>query len=159
MRSVTEMVTIRPARPADAVVASALASAAKAKWPYPQEWLEEWTGHLTITEAYLASACGFIAEQRTTAVGVCAVTFNTGTGSLDHLWVAPAHERQGIGSRLLAHAVKATRRAGCLVLEIVSDPFAEPFYLKAGARRVGAIPAPMAGAPDRILPRLHLTLV
>ena len=150
--------TIRPTQPADAVAASALAKDAKSKWGYPPEWLAEWASDLTITEAYLASASGFIAEEGTTAVGVCAVTFNGATASLDHLWVAPARERQGIGGLLLVHAVDAARRAGCAVLEVVSDPFAEPFYVKAGAQRAGTTPAPMPGAPDRILPRLRLML-
>lgn len=42
--------------------------------------------------------------------------------------------------------------------ESSSDPFAEPFYLKLGARRIGAVPAPMPGAPGRVLPVLEFNL-
>jgi len=39
---------------------------------------------------------------------------------------------------------------------VVTDPHAEPFYLRLGARRVGEIAAPMPGAPERKLPLLEL---
>ncbi len=38
---------------------------------------------------------------------------------------------------------------------VASDPGAETFYTRLGARRVGTDPAPMPGAPDRILPVLQ----
>lgn len=40
---------------------------------------------------------------------------------------------------------------------MLSDPFAEAFYLRLGARRVGSVPAPMPGAPERLLPELEFT--
>jgi hypothetical protein len=44
------------------------------------------------------------------------------------------------------------------VVEIVAEPNATGFYEKLGARRVGAIPAPMPGAPDRELPLYEIVL-
>jgi len=38
-------------------------------------------------------------------------------------------------------------------------PSSEAFYLRYGAVRVGAVPAPMPGAPDRALPQLRFTEV
>lgn len=60
---------------------------------------------------------------------------------------------QGIGAQLLAHAVLTMRRDGAGMLRIASDPNAEGFYVKMGARRVGEVPS----RPDgRRLPLLVL---
>ncbi|MCB9089707.1 MAG: GNAT family N-acetyltransferase [Calditrichae bacterium] len=46
---------------------------------------------------------------------------------------------QGAGARLFRHAVAALASHGIKHLKIVSDPHAEGFYQKMGARRVGAV--------------------
>jgi hypothetical protein len=56
--------------------------------------------------------------------------------------------------RAIAHA----REYGGCVFRIESDPYAESFYRSLGAERVGLVPAPMPGAPDRTLPLLVLDL-
>jgi hypothetical protein len=47
---------------------------------------------------------------------------------------------------------KALVHSGCRIL---SDPYAEPFYLKLGARRIGEVASPMEGAPSRTLPLME----
>ena len=75
---------------------------------------------------------------------------------LEHLWVHPDWLRRGIGRALLARAMEAAAEKGEAALLIDADPHAEAFYLAAGAQRVGAVAAPIAGQPDRVLPRLLL---
>ena len=56
---------------------------------------------------------------------------------MEHLWLAPAHIRQGLGRELFQAAVAVARTRGIAEFHIKSDLNAEPFYLKMGAVRVG----------------------
>jgi hypothetical protein len=62
---------------------------------------------------------------------------------------------QGIGRWMLSDAVRRVRALRPGPLRIASDPHAEGFYLKMGARRVGALPADVEGT-KRELPLLEL---
>ena len=83
------------------------------------------------------------------------VSIDSSPWELEHLWVHPDWLRRGIGRALLARHGSG-RREGEAALLIDADPHAEAFYLAAGAQRVGAVAAPIAGQPDRVLPRLLL---
>jgi GNAT superfamily N-acetyltransferase len=72
---------------------------------------------------------------------------------LEHCWVQPARIGHGVGARLLAHAVTTCRAAGASTLRIASDPFAEGFYRRMGARPAGTVPSTPRG---RTLPLLTL---
>jgi GNAT superfamily N-acetyltransferase len=76
---------------------------------------------------------------------------------LDLLFVEPALIRRGVGAQLLAHARAEARALGYDRLIIESDPGAEPFYLRAGARRIGTIEKTVEAG--RLLPVLELELV
>jgi hypothetical protein len=52
---------------------------------------------------------------------------------------------QGIGRSLFLHAVDRAKHLGFKKLEIESDPNAEGFYLRMGARRVGLNASEVAG--------------
>ena len=70
-------------------------------------------------------------------VGVCALVCTDARCTLEHFWVEPAHHGRGVGRTLFAHAVRVARSRGAARIRIVSDPFAEGFYLRLGAERVG----------------------
>jgi len=72
---------------------------------------------------------------------------------LEHCWVLPARIGHGVGARLLAHALATSRAARARTLSIASDPFAEGFYRRMGARPAGTVPSTPRG---RTLPRLLL---
>ncbi len=74
---------------------------------------------------------------------------------LDHLWVDPQHIGTGVGKLLFDHAAHTARLLGGSVLIIVSDPHAEGFYLRMGARRVDEVPSKPEG---RTLPLLAVEL-
>ncbi|MEO6444863.1 MAG: GNAT family N-acetyltransferase [Gemmatimonadaceae bacterium] len=78
--------------------------------------------------------------------------------SVEHLWIAPEHHRRGIGGALLERALAVASDAGVASVRVESDPNAEPFYVRRGARRVGLTPAPMPGEPNRMLPVLEFVL-
>jgi ribosomal protein S18 acetylase RimI-like enzyme len=137
---------------------SELAFRAKAQWGYPEEWLRLWRGDLTLTPEYLAAYPGFVALDCGRPVGCCVAEVRGREASLEHLWIAPECQRRGIGRMLVGAALDIAAAAGVSRVAVIADPFAEPFYLRLGAFRTGEVPAPMPGAPDRVLPRLEFVV-
>jgi GNAT superfamily N-acetyltransferase len=150
---------IRRARADEADALTAIAHAAKRHWGYPEAWIAQWRDALTLTPAYVADHSVFVAAQ---ADGdrPCGFYALAGQGSdavLDHLWMEPAWMGRGIGRALLRHAMETARAQGAARLEIDSDPHAEEFYLRMGARRIGEVRADVDGV-QRVLPRLEVAL-
>jgi GNAT superfamily N-acetyltransferase len=150
---------IRPARPADTATLTAIAHAAKRVWSYPEAVLAAWSPLLTITPTDLVVLDVFVATNGQALLGFGAIDAALPEPALEHLWVVPAAMRRGVGSALFAHAAAVARARGGCALCIEADPFAEPFYLRLGAVRVGALPAPILGAPQRVLPLLRFALI
>ena len=76
---------------------------------------------------------------------------------LDHLWVLPDVIRSGIGRELFEHAEKIARTNGVTRLVIESDPHAEGFYQRMGAKTIGHTGSAIAGV-SRQLPRMEKAL-
>jgi GNAT superfamily N-acetyltransferase len=148
------LLLIRRAVEHEASALSAIAMAAKAHWPYTAAQLEAWRGDLTIAAELIASSPIFVAELKGEIAGFYSLSEEAGIWSLEHLWVAPGCMRRGLGRALLSHAVEFAAQSGAAVLAIDADPYAEPFYIACGARRVGAIAAPIEGQPARERPQL-----
>jgi GNAT superfamily N-acetyltransferase len=149
-----ELVIAR-ARPADAEALTLLAHAAKRHWRYAEADIARWKAGLTMTPDFIANHAVYRATMGGDAVGFYALTGDGATRVLEHFWVAPTRIGTGIGRLLFAHAKAEVAAQGVTTLRIESDPNAEGFYLKAGARRVGEVPSTPAG---RTLPLLVLTL-
>ena len=147
---------IRRAEPSEAGELTRLARAAKASWGYPAEWLEAWREELTLTGDYLAQNEVFVADTGDGLAGVAALERVRGEAVLEHVWVAPRHQRQGIGEALVRHALARASAAGDRTVRVTSDPQALGFYERLGARLAGSTPAPMPGMPERALPVLEL---
>jgi predicted N-acetyltransferase YhbS len=146
-------VEIRRARARDARDLSRIAHAAKAHWGYPEVWLRLWHHELTLTPRFIEEHDVFCALRDGWIVGFYALSRDGPAFELEHLWVDPDDIGSGIGASLLRDAVERVRAAGGAVLRIVSDPNAEEFYRRMGARRVGEAAATPAG---RMLPILVL---
>jgi len=143
---------IRAPRASDAKALTDLAQRAKAHWGYPAEWLQMWNGELTISGDYLLAHRSFVADSGGKKVGLCVLEIRGKHAELGHVWVAPECHRMGIGTALVARALEAAAKAGVRSVTILSDPFAEGFYTRLGARKLREQPAPMPGAPDRVMP-------
>jgi predicted N-acetyltransferase YhbS len=152
-----EGVTLRAATPADAAAVTAVARAAKAHWGYPPAWMEAWDGELTMTPEYLERHRAWCAVVSGDVVGFCALEEQGESWQLEYLWVSPGHHGSGIGRALVQAARAEAARVRPAEIRVVSDPHALPFYERLGARRVGSLPAPMPGAPERALPVLLLS--
>jgi ribosomal protein S18 acetylase RimI-like enzyme len=144
-------IKIRPAHYKESALLTDLAMRAKARWGYPKEWLTLWTEQLTVTSEYIQRHSVLIAEHLDAVVGMCALEERGDYWQLEHVWIDPAFQRQGIGRQLVTCALDLARaRPG--PVRLVADPYAREFYLGLGAREVGSVPAPMDGAPERTLP-------
>ncbi len=70
---------------------------------------------------------------------------------LEHLWVLPAWIGTGLGRTLFEHAMRRAAELGASLVRIESDPNAEGFYRRMGARRVGENVYELEGR-ERVLP-------
>lgn len=151
-----------PAKPGDAPTLTRIAFAAKAHWGYPAAWLAEWEPGLRVTPEFLAANEVFVARPSAGGAGeilgwAALVAAADGALWLDHLWVQPAAMGRGVGRVLFEHAVARARARGFASLRIESDPHAEPFYQRMGARRTGLAISMVQGTP-RALPLLEHSL-
>jgi GNAT superfamily N-acetyltransferase len=147
------VVALRAALPAEHEALSAIARAAKAHWGYPAEWLELWRDDLAISAERIARGGVVCAARGAEPVGWAALDASADPAELEALWVHPAVMGLGIGRRLFARIAADARALGTSRLRVESDPNAEAFYLRMGARRVGDVPSLPAG---RRLPVLDL---
>jgi GNAT superfamily N-acetyltransferase len=148
-------VTIRPARPEEGEVLTRLVLAAKRHWGYSEDLISLWEKDLTITAEFISANSVFVADVDGRPRGVFAVRFEEPSAELEHLWVEPGHMEKGLGRDLMLRAIEVARSGGVRSLIIVSDPHAEDFYRRMGAKRVGAV----ASLPEgRTLPKLVLDL-
>ncbi|MDQ3634639.1 MAG: GNAT family N-acetyltransferase, partial [Acidobacteriota bacterium] len=69
----------------------------------------------------------------------------------------PANIGSGIGRKLFAHALEKSASLNAKKLNIKSDPNAEGFYKKMGAKRIGDVVSEIEGN-ERILPLMQLIL-
>lgn len=76
---------------------------------------------------------------------------------LDNLWVLPEFMGQGIGKQLFQHALERCRARSVSILKIESDPNAQSFYEKMGARKVAEHRSEVDGQP-RALPVMEVAL-
>ena len=135
---------IRPARPEEADALSRLAQESKAVWDYSEEQLAVFRRELTLLAEETLPHHAHVLESEAGAL----LGFYT-----EHLFVAPDAQRGGYGRQLLVHAAERARALGHTSVVIQSDPNAEGFYLRQGARLVRRIPSSI---PGRSIPFLEL---
>ena len=151
--SVTGMATIRLARPEEAAALTALCIRSKAHWGYDARFMRQAAAALTISAGMIEAGRVLVAEsQGGNLLGVAAVEELDTAGGFDLalLFVEPAAIRTGIGHALFAACVRVAATEGGKCLSILADPFAEAFYKKLGAVRIGE--APSDAIPGRMLP-------
>jgi len=81
---------------------------------------------------------------------------SAGKFDLSRLFIQPEAIRTGIGRALFEAAVALAKADGGTRLSILSDPFAEAFYVRLGAVKIGE--APSDAIPDRLLPLLEYAI-
>ena len=125
-------VAIRQAISRDArSIATVMVEATRTAMPYlpelyTDEQMLEW-----ITNSVLPRAQVHVAERNGVVVGFLALR----GGALEHLYVHPRAQRQGVGSMLLEHA-KSLRAAGFTLWVFQRNTTARGFYEKRGLKLV-----------------------
>lgn len=150
---------IRRATNEDVRELSELAYASKAYWGYDEAFMEACREDLTITEEQLASAHFFVVEEAGQTQGFIGLeqdAFQQDKGLVTDLFIHPNAIGQGYGQALWHHMIAAAQKLGIQTLLVHSDPNAEPFYMRMGARRIGEIASTVFSG--RQLPLLEFRL-
>jgi GNAT superfamily N-acetyltransferase/catechol 2,3-dioxygenase-like lactoylglutathione lyase family enzyme len=147
-------VVLRPAVRADAEALGRLALRSKGHWGYDAEFLAACRAELTVRPEQCDGVHVVVAERGGALLGFHRLGGEPPVAELADLFVDPAAIGRGLGATLLADAVERARALGMTRLLVDSDPNAEGFYLRMGARRVGTVPS--GSIPGRELPRLEL---
>ena len=150
-------IEIRSAQPEEAETLTEIAHAAKRHWNYPESWIKKWQTDLTITRDFIASHEVFAATVNGEIAGCCALVLTGSLAEIEHMWIRPEQMGSGVGRTLFEHARARAVERGANVLELSADPYAEGFYARMGAKRIGEISADMDGQ-SRVLPRMRIEL-
>lgn len=141
---------IRKAKKEDSKRLSDLAYKSKAYWGYSEEFLEKCKDDLTVTERYIESHPVYVVEESDEVIGFYSLSITE--RKLDALFIDPNYIGKGIGKLLWSHLLQQAKQLHIEDFTIDSDPYAEAFYLKMGAERIGEIQSTVF--PERRLPLL-----
>ncbi|MBI5955044.1 MAG: GNAT family N-acetyltransferase [Chloroflexi bacterium] len=136
---------------------TALTISAKRHWNYPEKWIQIWLPLLTVTANYIRENETWTAVQNERCIAYYSLKNDGGFLWLDNFWVLPEFMGQGIGRELFQHALERSRALGANTLRIESDPNAQSFYEKMGARQVGEQHTEVDGQL-RVLPLMEIKL-
>lgn len=154
--SAVELSILR-ARVADAAALTCIAISAKRHWNYPDAWIESWLPQLTVSARYIQEHETWLATENEIPVAFYSLRPDEGFLWLDHLWVSPGSMDRGIGGLLFRHALGRARMRGVSILRIESDPHAQGFYEKMGARKMDEQRGEVEGQ-TRMLPVMEIQL-
>ncbi|WP_328507564.1 GNAT family N-acetyltransferase [Streptomyces sp. NBC_00391] len=148
-------VRIRPARADEATALTDLVVRSKAHWGYDAEFLAACREELTIRADEIDDRRIVVAEDE--ALGMLGAASLEGTaphGRLGLCFVEPHAIGRGVGRALYSHVMGTARALGFTRITIESDPHAEPFYRRMGARPCGDTPS--GSVEGRELPLLDV---
>jgi len=152
-------IRIRSARAKEAAALTALCVRAKAHWGYDADFMRRSAIALGVVPSMIEGGYVLVAEdEHADLVGVAAIQKTAIEGKFDlaRLFVEPSAMGTGVGRSLFEAVVKLVATEGGTCLEILSDPFAETFYRRLGAARIGE--APSDAIPGRLLPLLEFAI-
>jgi ribosomal protein S18 acetylase RimI-like enzyme len=112
---------------------------------------------LTVTADYIRENEAWVAVEGETCVAYYSLKQEGEFLWLDNLWILPEFIGQGIGWELFQHALERSRARGASILRIESEPNAQVFYEKMGARKIGEHHTEVDGQP-RVLPVMGINL-
>jgi len=109
-------------------------TAADSTWARAQMARERWSSYAGWIHAHVAhdpSGC-FVAEIDGEPAGMVTTTAFERTGWIGNLIVTPDHRRDGVGTRLMEHALERLRAAGLGTVRIDADPPGMGIYKRLG---------------------------
>ncbi len=145
-------IRIRRARPDEAPALTEFVMRSKAHWGYDEAFMEACRPELTVQPWRIETGEIWIADAGGSVAGVVEVQFEADRAEVFLCFVDPSTMGRGVGRALWAKAEEIARSNGHDEIGVDSDPYAEGFYRKMGAVRVGE--APSGSIRGRVLPRL-----
>jgi GNAT superfamily N-acetyltransferase len=132
---------IRQARPDECSALTELAMRSKAHWGYDAEFMAKVRADLeVIPEKFMPGFHVYILKIENEMIGFYSLRrVDAETATLEDLFIEPKHIGHGYGKQLWDHSLRVAQSIGYGKLTLISDPYAEPFYAKLGAVRVGEI--------------------
>ncbi|ULL16187.1 N-acetyltransferase [Paenibacillus sp. H1-7] len=112
--------------------------------------------HLVVTEQQVKEDAVYVIEDRGVIRGFYYFRSIGCEAELKWLFVSPEWIGLGLGKLLWEHLLETVKKAGISRFRIVSDPNAEAFYRKLGAKRIGWEPS--SADSNLRLPLLEFTL-
>jgi N-acetylglutamate synthase-like GNAT family acetyltransferase len=143
---------IRKAANEDCDTLSRIAYKSKAFWGYSKEFMDKCKDDLTITVSYMENNPVYVMEDDSKIVAF--YTFSLEHRKLEALFIDPDYIGKGLGKTLWSDLLNKAKQLNLEEFTIDSDPNAEAFYLKMGAKKVGEIPSTVF--PGRSLPLLSV---
>ncbi|MGG4444184.1 GNAT family N-acetyltransferase [Brevibacillus fortis] len=137
---------------------SELAYRSKAYWGYSDEFMEACREDLTLSPAHIENHEVYVLEAEGSIKGFMSLEKDSEQEKwlLGFLFMEPEAVGKGYGKALWHHMVEMAQELDIPVITIHSDPYAEPFYLSRGAKRVGEIASTVI--PGRKLPLLEVEI-
>lgn len=146
---------IRRAVPIESNVLSELVFRSKAYWGYDELFMEACREDLLISPAFIAKELVFVGEENGVIVGMYGLDLRE-SPLLRDFFIEPQCIGKGYGKLLWNHLLQTARIQKITSFTLHSDPFAEPFYLRMGAKRIGEIESSVF--EGRFLPLLEVDL-
>ncbi|PHA02286.1 GNAT family N-acetyltransferase [Bacillus pseudomycoides] len=131
---------------------SNLALSSKATWNYSEEFILACKEDLTITERYIKNNYVYILEEKHEIIGFFSFQRKE-VDSLDFLYLHPSYKGKGYGRILWEGVIQKATELNIKSFTIDSDPNAEGYYIKMGAKLIGETPSTVF--KDRLLPLLQ----
>jgi GNAT superfamily N-acetyltransferase len=154
----TSLYTIRPAQTNEAELLTGIALRSKAYWGYSTAFMEAAVAEMTVTPGQLAVHTVYVLDYQSAPRGFYQLRRLTAEQvELTDLFLDPSVIGKGWGRALWQHAVDTARVLGYTSMTWESDPYAEGFYLRMGAQRVGEVESSVK--PGRWLPHMSYRLV
>jgi GNAT superfamily N-acetyltransferase len=111
----------------------------KAHWGYDDVFMEKCRDELTVRPEDLSRLMVPVAEVAGDLAGFAAVAVDGDEAEVWFLFVDPPFIGSGVGRRLWYECVVQAQSSGARRLRVEADPFAEDFYARMGAVRVGEV--------------------
>ena len=143
---------IRKAVEQDVGKLNAVAYMSKAYWGYSKEFLDKSNASITVTKEYLEEYPTYILELNENIIAFYSFSFQP--NRLEAMFIEPNYIGKGFGRLLWSDVMQKAIQFNWTEFVLDSDPNAEGFYIRMGAKRLGTIPSPVI--PNRVLPVMQV---
>ncbi|WP_299817308.1 GNAT family N-acetyltransferase [uncultured Roseibium sp.] len=150
---------IRRAEPGDRDALTDLCMRSKRSNGYDDAFMAQCAEELRVRDSWISDDHFWLAETASGNPVGCirlSIAADGETGEVGTCFVDPDWKGKQVGRRLFGPLLEEARNRGVTRIELDSDPFAEPFYVRMGFVTTGRTPS--GSIAGRTLPRMELLL-